>query len=82
MRFTRVYFVLLRYCSYTDVVPSAGETVMGAQFIMGYGGKGANQCVATQFLGSRSAIVSKVCLYYVVNHSADYFYAGWLRLLC
>ncbi|TPP60651.1 Ribokinase [Fasciola gigantica] len=45
---------------FTDVVPSAGETVMGAQFVMGYGGKGANQCVATQFLGSRSAIVSKV----------------------
>ncbi|VDP84167.1 unnamed protein product [Echinostoma caproni] len=42
---------------YTDAVPEAGETVMGAEFIMGFGGKGANQCVATQFLGSKSAIV-------------------------
>ena len=31
--------------AYADVIPNAGETLVGNSFVMGFGGKGANQAV-------------------------------------
>lgn len=36
------------------------ETVKGRSFESGFGGKGANQCVAAAKLGSRCAMVAKL----------------------
>ena len=35
--------------------------VAGTDFKAGYGGKGANQCVAAQRVGAKTAFVGKVC---------------------
>jgi ribokinase len=43
--------------AYTSRVPSAGETVIGERFQMGFGGKGANQAVMAARLGARVALV-------------------------
>jgi ribokinase len=43
--------------AYTTRVPSAGETVIGERFQMGFGGKGANQAVMAARLGARVAMV-------------------------
>ncbi len=43
--------------AYTRRVPSAGETVIGQRFQMGFGGKGANQAVMAARLGARVAMV-------------------------
>lgn len=43
--------------AYTSRVPSAGETVIGDRFQMGFGGKGANQAVMAARLGARVAMV-------------------------
>jgi ribokinase len=43
--------------AYTARVPSAGETVIGERFQMGFGGKGANQAVMAARLGARVAMV-------------------------
>src|SRR5919197_3456091 len=43
--------------AYTSRVPSAGETVIGERFQMGFGGKGANQAVMAARLGARVEIV-------------------------
>lgn len=40
--------------------PKPGETIMGGDFFMGFGGKGANQCVMAAKLGAEAAIVGKV----------------------
>ncbi|CAH8495785.1 unnamed protein product [Heterobilharzia americana] len=45
---------------YTNVMPKLGETVTGSNFLLGYGGKGANQCVASKILGCKTALVGKV----------------------
>lgn len=37
-----------------------GETLHGTRFETGFGGKGANQCVAAARLGSRTAIIGKL----------------------
>src|SRR6185436_20524310 len=42
--------------TYTKRVPSAGETVIGERFQMGFGGKGANQAVMAARLGARVAM--------------------------
>jgi len=44
--------------AYTARVPSAGETVIGERFQMGFGGKGANQAVMAARLGARVAMIS------------------------
>ncbi|XP_066559321.1 ribokinase isoform X2 [Amia ocellicauda] len=41
-------------------LPQAGETIHGDQFFIGFGGKGANQCIQAARLGARTAMVCKV----------------------
>jgi ribokinase len=43
--------------AYTSRVPAAGETVLGDRFVMGFGGKGANQAVMAARLGARVSMV-------------------------
>ena len=43
--------------AYTSRVPSAGETVIGDRFQMGFGGKGANQAVMAARLGAHVAML-------------------------
>ena len=46
--------------TYTDAMPKLGETIRGKDFRLGFGGKGANQCVAAGRLGASVAMVSRV----------------------
>lgn len=46
--------------SYVPRLPTAGETLHGTSFQMGYGGKGANQAVMAARLGSAVSMVGKV----------------------
>lgn len=46
--------------SYTPRQPKPGETIHGSRFMMGFGGKGANQCVMAAKLGARAAMVAKL----------------------
>ncbi|XP_067941626.1 ribokinase-like [Watersipora subatra] len=46
--------------SYIDHLPQKGETIHGSKFKMGFGGKGANQCVTAAKLGAKTAMVAKV----------------------
>uniref|UniRef100_A0A8C1KMF3 Ribokinase n=1 Tax=Cyprinus carpio TaxID=7962 RepID=A0A8C1KMF3_CYPCA len=41
-------------------LPKAGETIHGHRFFIGFGGKGANQCVQAARLGAKTAMVCKV----------------------
>ena len=43
--------------AYAQRVPNAGETVIGDDFVMGFGGKGANQAVMAARLGARVSMV-------------------------
>jgi len=43
--------------AYTPRVPGPGETVLGDRFVMGFGGKGANQAVMAARLGARVSMV-------------------------
>lgn len=43
--------------AYVGRVPAAGETVIGDRFVMGFGGKGANQAVMAARLGGRVSMV-------------------------
>lgn len=40
-------------------LPTAGQTLRATKFQNGFGGKGANQCVAAAKLGSKTALISK-----------------------
>lgn len=46
--------------SYVSRLPKAGETIQGTKFSMGFGGKGANQCIMAARLGCETAMVAKV----------------------
>lgn len=46
--------------SYVPRLPKAGETIHGTKFSMGFGGKGANQCIMAARLGAKTAMVAKV----------------------
>ena len=46
--------------SYIPKLPQRGETIHGSKFKMGFGGKGANQCVTAAKLGAKTAMVAKV----------------------
>jgi ribokinase len=43
-----------------SILPRPGETILGGQFLMNAGGKGANQAVAAAKLGAKVIFVSKV----------------------
>jgi ribokinase len=44
--------------------PKPGETLTGHKYVVGYGGKGANQCVSAARLGCKAAMIGKVRNYY------------------
>lgn len=44
----------------TDRVPESGETVLGNEFIINHGGKGANQAIAAFRIGGSVSFISKV----------------------
>ncbi|XP_046372089.2 ribokinase-like isoform X1 [Haliotis rufescens] len=46
--------------SYAPRQPKPGETIHGTKFQIGFGGKGANQCVMAAKLGAKTAMVAKV----------------------
>jgi ribokinase len=46
--------------TFVDVFPRPGETVFGKTFEMGFGGKGANQAVASRLCGADVMMVAKV----------------------
>ena len=46
--------------TFTDVFPRPGETLFGKDFAMGFGGKGANQAVASRLCGAQVLMVAKV----------------------
>ncbi|XP_061396885.1 ribokinase [Musca vetustissima] len=51
---------IVDFICYVDRLPKAGETIRGHKFENGFGGKGANQCVAAARLGSKCALIAKV----------------------
>jgi ribokinase len=46
--------------TFTEVFPRPGETLFGKTFEMGFGGKGANQAVASRLCGAEVLMVAKV----------------------
>jgi len=44
----------------TPRLPRLGETLLGREFYMGFGGKGANQAVMAAKLGARVTMVAKL----------------------
>ncbi|XP_069656442.1 ribokinase isoform X5 [Haliaeetus albicilla] len=46
--------------SLTTQLPRAGETILGHKFFIGFGGKGANQCVQSARLGAKTSLICKV----------------------
>lgn len=61
-------------------LPKAGETIHGHKFFIGFGGKGANQCIQAARLGAKTAMVCKVqqqkkriicCQCFVFNFTFD-----------
>lgn len=46
--------------AYTPRIPEPGETIIGDRFVMGFGGKGANQAVMARLLGAQVAMVNCV----------------------
>ncbi|XP_034659282.1 ribokinase [Drosophila subobscura] len=64
---------IIDFICYTPRLPKAGETLHGHKFQTGYGGKGANQCVAAARQGSRTAMVAKL--------GGDTFGSDYLRQL-
>lgn len=51
---------IIDFICYTPRLPKAGETLHGYKFQKGFGGKGANQCVAAARLGSKTALIAKL----------------------
>ncbi|KAK3537162.1 hypothetical protein QTP70_002649 [Hemibagrus guttatus] len=58
--FNRLSNGLLVLLGQTPRLPKAGETIHGHKFFIGFGGKGANQCVQAARLGAKTAMVCKV----------------------
>jgi ribokinase len=57
-RITVVGSTMIDLIAYAQRVPAAGETVVGDDFRMGFGGKGANQAVMARLLGAEVAMVN------------------------
>ncbi|XP_037934670.1 ribokinase-like [Teleopsis dalmanni] len=51
---------IVDFISYVERLPRLGETLKGRKFATGYGGKGANQCVAAARLGASTAMIAKL----------------------
>ncbi|MED6282742.1 hypothetical protein CHARACLAT_001502 [Characodon lateralis] len=62
----RAFDVVVVGSCMTDLVsqaprlPKAGETIHGHKFFIGFGGKGANQCIQAARLGVKTAMICKV----------------------
>jgi len=54
--------VFVAVCLHSNVprMPKVGETLHGDTFSIGFGGKGANQCVMAARLGAKTAMIAKV----------------------
>ncbi|XP_067635339.1 ribokinase isoform X4 [Eurosta solidaginis] len=52
--------VIVDFVAYAERLPKAGETLHGHKFMTGYGGKGANQCVAAARQGAKTAMIAKL----------------------
>ena len=46
--------------TFTDRFPKPGETIFGEKFDLGFGGKGANQAVASRLCGADVFMVARV----------------------
>ena len=46
--------------TFTEKFPKAGETIFGQKFDLGFGGKGANQAVASKLCGADVFMVARV----------------------
>ena len=46
--------------TFSDRFPKAGETIFGQKFDLGFGGKGANQAVASRLCGADVFMVARV----------------------
>src|SRR6202162_375116 len=46
--------------TFTEKFPKAGETIFGQKFDLGFGGKGANQAVASKLCGANVFMVARV----------------------
>jgi ribokinase len=46
--------------TFSDLFPKAGETIFGQRFDLGFGGKGANQAVASRLCGADVFMVARV----------------------
>uniref|UniRef100_A0A3Q4APC8 Ribokinase n=1 Tax=Mola mola TaxID=94237 RepID=A0A3Q4APC8_MOLML len=44
----------------TPRLPKTGETIHGDKFLIGFGGKGANQCIQAARLGAKTTMICKV----------------------
>ncbi|XP_071441918.1 ribokinase-like [Hetaerina americana] len=51
---------MIDFSSYAPRLPKPGETLHGYKFIQGFGGKGANQCVAASKLCSKTTLIARV----------------------
>lgn len=49
---------MIDFTSFSPRLPKPGETIIGTNFEIKYGGKGANQCIAAAKLGASTAIVA------------------------
>jgi sugar/nucleoside kinase (ribokinase family) len=59
-------------CSYVSRLPKAGETLHGSKFSMGFGGKGANQCIMAARLGCDTAMVAKASRIFYISFQARF----------
>ena len=57
----------------TSHLPAPGETILGGEFFMNQGGKGANQAVAVKRLGGNLIFVAKLRNDILGQQSVDYF---------
>src|ERR1700677_1271233 len=46
--------------TFSDRFPKAGETIFGQKFDLGFGGKGANQAVASRLCGAEVFMIARV----------------------
>ena len=57
----------------TSHLPAPGETILGGEFFMNQGGKGANQAVAVERLGGNLIFMAKLGNDILGQQSIEYF---------